>query len=135
MISVFQVGRTTFVELFSSYPDTKNVFRQFRAADERVLRTGSDLLQHGQIVMTLVQRVVRALPDYEAIWEILVKAGRNHFSKGKTFAMAVNLSYSQMQSVKLCPPSIRSSRAMILIVRGRALITTHADFLCYYGYN
>jgi hypothetical protein len=48
LLPSFQVGRTAFVELFGAYPDTKNVFRQFRTADERVLQTGSDLLQHGQ---------------------------------------------------------------------------------------
>ena len=37
--------------------------------------------QHGQTVCSLVQRVVQSLGNYDAVWEILLKSGRNHFSE------------------------------------------------------
>lgn len=77
-----KVGRTAFAELFTAYPDTQNVFRKFHAEDVRVLRAGSDLLQHGQIVCTLVQKVVQNLDNYHTVWEVLLKSGRSHFHHG-----------------------------------------------------
>ena len=43
------------------------------------------LLQHGQTVCMLVQKVVQSLGNYDAVWEILLKSGRSHFSEFVSF--------------------------------------------------
>ena len=41
----FQVGRTTFVELFTAYPDTQLLFRAFHAEDVSTLESSNAALQ------------------------------------------------------------------------------------------
>jgi len=77
-----KVGRTTFVELFSAYPETQLLFRSFHAEDVRVLHSSAELLQHGQTVCGLVQKIVQSLDNYDAVWELLLKSGRSHFNHG-----------------------------------------------------
>ena len=69
------------MELFTAYPDTQLLFRAFHAEDVSTLESSNAALQHGQTVCALVQRVVQSLGNYDAVWEILLKSGRNHFSE------------------------------------------------------
>ena len=69
------------MELFTAYPDTQLLFRAFHAEDLGALESSNAALQHGQTVCALVQRVVQSLDDYDAVWDILLKSGRSHFSE------------------------------------------------------
>ena len=43
--------------------------------------SSAELLQHGQTVCGLVQKIVQSLDNYDAVWELLLKSGRSHFSE------------------------------------------------------
>ncbi len=69
------------MELFQAYPDTKDVFPKFQGYDLAMLVQSEVMVQHGQRVMAVVDRVVASLDSKEKTWELLIQIGRAHFSQ------------------------------------------------------
>lgn len=77
-----KVGQGTFLELFSAYPDSQDVFRRFRGDDLIALEQSVELVQHGERVMAMVEVIIQSLDSYQNMWDILIQLGRQHFLYG-----------------------------------------------------
>lgn len=45
------------------------------------LEQSLELRQHGKRLMKLLDQVVQTIDNYDRLWDILIKLGKNHFSK------------------------------------------------------
>ncbi len=91
-----QVGAHTFLELFQAYPDSKDVFHKFQGHDLAMLVQSEIIVQHGQRVMNVVDRVMAAVDSRERVWDLLIQIGREHFSENiliafKKYRVHINL--------------------------------------------
>eukprot|EP00095_Tigriopus_kingsejongensis_P008478 maker-scaffold18_size714446-snap-gene-4.16 protein:Tk08478 transcript:maker-scaffold18_size714446-snap-gene-4.16-mRNA-1 annotation:"x globin" len=76
-----KVGQGTFLELFSAYPDSQDVFQRFRGDDLIALEQSIELVHHGERVMAIVDVVIQCLDSYQNLWDILIQVGRKHYRK------------------------------------------------------
>ncbi len=81
----FQAGAQTFLKMFGSNPETQNVFTKFQGIDLVQLEASMEITQHGRRVMNIVDVAVTNLEDYQKMWDILIKLGRNHFCNWSSF--------------------------------------------------
>ncbi len=57
------------------------MFPKFQGHDLGMLVQSEIMVQHGQRVMGVVDRVISFLDSKDKIWELLTSLGREHFSK------------------------------------------------------
>ena len=67
--------------MFAANPETKNVFAKFQGIDLVQLELSSEITQHGRRVMMIVDKAVKHIDNYQELWEVFIKLGRDHFSK------------------------------------------------------
>ncbi len=76
-----EAGAQTFLSMFESNPETQNVFRKFQGIDLVQLEASSEISSHGTRVMNIVDMVIENLNNYQALWDNLIRLGRDHFGK------------------------------------------------------
>ena len=67
--------------MFSSNPETQNVFRKFQGIDLVQLEASDEIVQHGRRVMAVVGGVIDNIDNYQCLWTNLLRLGREHFGK------------------------------------------------------
>ncbi|XP_060583494.1 cytoglobin-2-like [Ruditapes philippinarum] len=72
------IGVNTFISLFESKPELKDLFKQFRGKDLKILRFTSLLRKHAKRVMATLEKCVLHLDDPASVIPSLTKLGKVH---------------------------------------------------------
>ncbi|OXA57113.1 cytoglobin-2 [Folsomia candida] len=79
---ISRVGVITFVSLFETHPDVKEVFLPFNGIKHEELQHSKQLRAHALRVMAFVQKAVARLDEKEKLDKLLEELGKAHFYYG-----------------------------------------------------
>ncbi|XP_071323954.1 neuroglobin-like [Trachinotus anak] len=77
---ISRVGIITFVRLFETHPECKDVFFMFKDVDDpETLRTSRELRAHGLRIMSFIEKTIVRIDQDQRLDQLILDLGRKHY--------------------------------------------------------